>query len=92
MKMKIYTLKDNVIGTHSLPFFAFNDAHALRICSEVIAAGDTDPSKNPSDCDFYLVGSFDELNALIIPEANIQLLCNLSSLPIKNSIPEEEHK
>lgn len=59
MKSNIYTLRDSVVADHSLPFYAVNDAHAKRICADLIVAGDTPPATHPADFELFIIGDFD---------------------------------
>ena len=68
MKSNVYVIRDIVMNTYSLPFYAIHEAHAKRICQDLVQRGEgTTVYDHPEDHDLYLIGEYDDLTGLISP-------------------------
>lgn len=80
MKIKAYSIRDSILSSFALPFYAQNHAHAKRICKEVIQHGDTSISLNPADFELFHIGSFEDASGTIAPLVNIEAISRLDQL------------
>ena len=64
MKIKIFSIKDKVVGAYRSPFYMRNNAEAIRAfnnsCKEV-----PDMAKVASDLELYCLGDFDDETGVI---------------------------
>lgn len=64
MKIKIFSIKDKVVGAYRSPFYMRNNAEAIRAfnnsCKEV-----PDMAKVASDLELYCLGEFDDETGFI---------------------------
>lgn len=80
MKINAYAIRDSILSTYSLPFFAQNHAHAKRICKEVIQGGGTSISLNPIDFELFHLGSYEDATGNMQPLINIEAISRLDQL------------
>lgn len=74
MIKKVFTIYDSKAELHSNPFFAVNEAIALRIFEDAVNDPQTNIYRHPSDHTLFKVGEFDDSKGTIIPmEALINL-------------------
>ena len=84
MKTRIYTVKDVVVNSFMMPFYAVNDGHAKRICADLVSAGDTPPAQHPSDFDLYCCGEYDDQSGVFetFPPVFMIRFDQLGSFPV----------
>lgn len=83
MKSKVYAIRDIVMNTYSLPFYAIHEAHAKRICQDLVQRGEgTTVYDHPEDHDLYLIGEYDDQTGLISPENYPEFVQHLSDYAI----------
>lgn len=80
MNTQVYTLRDSVLGSFSLPFYASSPAHARRICKEVIISGDNSVAHSPIDFELFRIGEFDNDSGQLLPTDRPEPICRLDQL------------
>lgn len=83
MKVKAYSIRDSILSTYCLPFYAQNHAHAERICKELIVVGNNSISASPADFELFHIGTFDDSNGVLEPLVNIEAITRLDQLTDK---------
>lgn len=79
MRQNVYVIRDIVMNTYSLPFYALHEAHAKRICQDLVQRGEgTTVYDHPEDHDLYLIGEYDDRTGLISPENHPEFVLHLS--------------
>lgn len=86
MKLKIYSVYDNVAKAFTQPFYMVNDAIAMRAMGNCANNPEHNFGLNPRDYELHRIGEFNDEDASIDTTAN-EKLCNLASL-----VKKEEHK
>lgn len=67
MKTQAYSIYDRKALVYHLPFYALNDAVAVRTLSDVVADPQSMFSRHPNDYVLYQVGEFDDGNGTLTP-------------------------
>lgn len=80
MSTQVYTLRDSVLGSYTLPFYATSNLHARRICKEVIISGDNSVAHSPIDFELFRLGEFDSNTGLITSLDRPEPVCRLDQL------------
>lgn len=60
MRVKIYSIWDNVAETHTIPFFMHNDGPAIRAFRDMCVDPTHQFGKNPKDYALYCLGEFED--------------------------------
>lgn len=82
MKLKIYSIKDTIIGEYQSPIYMVNDGTALRAVTNAVNSTQDNPVKeNAKDKQLYCLGVFDTDTGII--ETEIKFITNLSDLITK---------
>lgn len=71
--MNIYTVRDSKLEAYLAPFFAVNDALAIRMMEDTAADPQTSFSKHPEDFQIFFIGVYDEKAGEIIPASHKSL-------------------
>lgn len=91
MKTNVYSVYDIIMNTYSLPFYAIHDAHAKRICADLVQRGEgTTVYDHPEDHDLYFLGVYDDHTGLISPEHHPEFVQHLSDYIISREAKENE--
>lgn len=67
MKLNVYAVLDNAAGAFLPPFFMHNHAVAIRAFAQAVNDSDHQFSKSSNDYCLYCIGSFDDVNGVLIP-------------------------
>ncbi len=79
MNMKLYTIKDTIVGAMTTPFAGVNDGSAIRSVKNMINnPGDNEVKTNYKDKQLYCVGSYNDETGEIVPQ--VRFITNLSEL------------
>lgn len=65
MKSKLFTVRDQKVGTFAEPFPSPTAEHALRAMKSAVEQGQADVAKYPEDFDIYEVAAFDPETGVI---------------------------
>lgn len=79
MKKKMYTIHDELVAAHNLPFFAENDNIAIRQVRTALAT-ESSLSINASDYKLYCIGEFDDSTGAVEKVHPIRLVQPISAL------------
>lgn len=60
MLFNVYTIYDSKTKAYSKPFYAINEAVAMRSIVDLLTNGDSDPRRHPEDFHLYEIGIFDD--------------------------------
>jgi hypothetical protein len=66
MIINAYSIYDVKALTYSNPFFAINDATAIRIVTDAASDPNTSLGRHPADFILYRVGTFDGSNSALL--------------------------
>lgn len=72
MIMEMYSIKDTVTGLYSQPFFAQNQAAAIRQFDYLMQ----NAQMVAKDCQLYFVGDFDSERGIILPDCPTSFVKN----------------
>lgn len=77
MELKIYSIKDTIIGAYKTPFFTFNDEVAKRMVSNAVndRTSQNDLNLNAKDMQLYCLGTYEDKNGDIKPEVRFIANC-----------------
>lgn len=67
MLLRAYTLHDVKALNYSPPFYAHNNAMAVRMLEDLVSDSNTSVARHPSDFKLYCVGSYDDSNGVLMP-------------------------
>lgn len=86
---RIYAIHDITAEVYTTPFYAINNATALRILCKAVRTPGTSIFDNPEDFRLYSIGSYNEQTGEIIPHVVFELIGRASDYVIKPSIESE---
>ena len=79
MNMKLYTIKDTIVGAMTSPFAGVNDGSAIRSVKNMINSPvDNEVKANYKDKQLFCVGSYNDETGEIVPE--VWFITTLSDL------------
>jgi len=82
MKLKIYSIKDTVVGEYQSPIYMANDGTALRAVTNAVNSAQENPVKeNAVDKQLYCLGEFDTDTGVI--ESDVRFIAKLADLITK---------
>lgn len=82
MELKIYAIKDTVVGEMQLPFYQHNDGEAIRSITNAVNDKNSNAVKdNFQDKQLYYLGTFNSDTGEI--KSEIRFMHNLKDLEIK---------
>lgn len=92
MRLNIYCTYDRKAFMYHLPFYALNDAVAVRILSDEVSNPNSSVSRHPNDYVLYFVGAFDDQNGQLWPEQPVRHVidCNALVQALQSEIPFPE--
>lgn len=73
MKIKVYAIYDSKTTTYSPPWFARNNAAAIRNFQDLVNDRQSTVSKHPEDYSLHYIGTFDDDTAQIEPDKHLNL-------------------
>lgn len=71
MKMKVFSIFDSCAGVYDRPFVAHNEAAATRAFGDIAISAEHAIGQHPEHYSLYLVGEWDDNNAVIKPEDRV---------------------
>lgn len=80
MQLNAYCIYDNKAMQYHPPYFASTDAAAARAFGDLANDINTNVGRHPSDYVLYAVGTFNDANASLTPQAPLRHVADASSL------------
>lgn len=68
MKLKVYSVYDEIAKVHNTPFFMHNDEMAIRAFNNIATDPTSTIAQNPTDYKLHCIGVFNDETAHINPE------------------------
>lgn len=81
MLLNVYTLYDVKSETYGLPYFAVNDAIAMRTCYDGCLMADSTVSRHPEDFTIYRLGYYDDSTGVITCSQRVHVVDVVSLIP-----------
>jgi len=90
--MNIYTVYDSKVEAYMQPFFAPNNAVAIRLMINTVRTGESMLATNPADFDLFLIGEFNEHTGIIDSLLHVSLGKIISLINLKEWNDESKTK
>lgn len=84
---RFYAIYDNSLKLSNAPFACSDDKSAVRMVRNMLLSSPDDVFKRVAPCcDLLFVGTFDNINAVFIPESDKVLIVSLADIPIPDDV------
>lgn len=89
MRLNIYTIYDTACGAYMRPFFSQSDGEAVRSFSDISLDAEHPIGKHPEDYSLHRIGSFNDQNAIIIPETKECMATALELIALSKNVNQD---